>query len=109
MKKVKKDAICLKLFGYLKVLNILMDPNGTVGHSSTVAFLIEETIADVHVVTVWFGVGGSGMGRKQNFSPFLFVCLFFLPLFLSFFRVMVRGGIKVSIRWEKLSRKSRGS
>ena len=74
-----------------------------------VAFLIKETIADVHVVTVWFGVGGSGMGRKQNFSPFLFVCLFFLPLFLSFFRVMVRGGIKVSIRWEKLSRKSRGS
>lgn len=32
-----------------------------------VAFLIKETIADVHVVTVWFGVGGSGMDRKQNF------------------------------------------
>ena len=38
--------------------------------TSSILDRIRETIPDM--VTVWFGVGGSDMGRKQNFSPFLF-------------------------------------
>ena len=83
MKKVKKDAICLKLFGYLKVLNILMDPNGTVGHLSSI--LDRGDYCRRACGHCLVGVGGSGMGRKQNFSPFLFVCLFFFAFISQLF------------------------
>lgn len=80
MKKVKKDAICLKLFGYLKVLNILMDPNGTVGHLSSILDRGDYCRRACGHCLVWRR--RFGHGQKTEFFPFS-VCLFVFFAFIS--------------------------
>ena len=68
-------------------------PHGTVGHLQTwLLFGLESE------VRAW---------AENRISPLF--CFFFYPYFSTFLGVMVRDGIKVSFRWEKLPRKSRRS